>query len=370
MNTVGESKPGNGNSRRRFIQGLGGAAVASTFAGNANPQARKSGAAGGTSYGPPPGSLEEGGGWNANALPQPGPLSKEPMPMVQFGKHKISRLIFGHNAPGSHFSWKEVASSQKWLTPERILLQNKRMEELGINCMEGGQRMALYKEQGGNILWSTSGSAKSEILRNTANWKAPQANGAISIIHDSVATDTLFRAGKIDLIREYVKMAKDAGMFVGVSSHIPEVFETIESQGGWDLDYFMCAVYRFGRTHDEWIKEFPTNSHMLPVEIGHPYEQYMPAAIYGGEVAFVKGDPPKMFKVVQQTKKPCFIFKVMACGRLCQSPATAELTLKYVLENIKSSDILVIGMGDQYLDEFAFNKECVVKYSKLSRPVA
>jgi hypothetical protein len=370
MSSDKEFKPGNGNSRRRFIQGLGAVAVASNFAGMASAQARKSGGAPrGTSYGPPPGSLEEGGGWNANALPQPGPLSKEPMPTVKFGKYQISRLILGCNAPGSHFSWREVAASQKWLTPERIQLQNKRMQELGINCLEGGGRR-LSKEDEGKVLYTTRGTAKAEELRNTANWRAPQASGAISIIHDSVGTDSLFRAGKLNLVREYVKIAKDTGMLVGVSSHIPEVFETIESQGGWDLDYYMCALYRFGRTHDEWIKEFPTNPHMLPVEIGHPYEQYMPAAIYGGEVAFVKGDPPKMFKVVQQTKKPCFIFKVMACGHLCQSPATTELNLKYVLSNIKASDIMVIGMGDQYLDEFAFNKECVVKYSKLSLPVA
>jgi hypothetical protein len=54
---------------------------------------------------------------------------------------------------------------------------------------------------------------------------------------------------------------------------------------------------------------------MLPVEIGHPYEQYMPAAFYGGEVAFVKGDPPKMFKVVQQTLQSLHSIRGENCMR-------------------------------------------------------
>jgi hypothetical protein len=43
-----------------------------------------------------------------------------------------------------------------------------------------------------------------------------------------------------------------------------------------------------------------------------------------------------------------------------------EARFKYILENIKSTDGIVIGMWNKYEDQFALNKEYVVKYSNLS----
>ena len=63
--------------------------------------------------------------------------------------------------------------------------------------------------------------------------------------------------------------------------------------------------------------------------------------LYGGEVAWVKGDPPAMLKVVQQTKKPCFVYKLLADGHLTQRQDTVEAQFKYVMANIKSTDAMV-----------------------------
>jgi hypothetical protein len=44
---------------------------------------------------------------------------------------------------------------------------------------------------------------------------------------------------------------------------------------------------------------------MMPAEIYHTKEGNSPN--YGGETAFVRDDPPEMYKVIKQTKKPCFV---------------------------------------------------------------
>ena len=84
----------------------------------------------------------------------------------------------------------------------------------------------------------------------------------------------------------------------------------------------------------------------------------------------MKGDPPAMLKVVQQTKKPCFVYKLLADGNLTQRQDFVEAQFKYVMANIKSTDAVMVGMYDKYIDEYAINKEYVVKYSRTSIPVA
>ena len=77
-----------------------------------------------------------------------------------------------------------------------------------------------------------------------------------------------------------------------------------------------------------------------------------------------------MLKVVQQSKRPCFVYKLLADGRRAQRQDYVEGVFKYVMANIKSTDAVVVGMYDKYIDEYAINKEYVVKYSKTSIPGA
>ena len=126
MNSKSELGPAGENSRRGFMQKLGTLAAASSVAASASAQSL-----------PLP---ARSGGRGGPTRPEPGPLAKQPMPTVRFGKHEIGRLIMGVNGPGAHFSVKEGADARAWLTPERILEENRHMEELGINCMEAGAR--------------------------------------------------------------------------------------------------------------------------------------------------------------------------------------------------------------------------------------
>jgi hypothetical protein len=349
--------PEGDNSRRDFFQRLGGLAAASSVAVSATAQQIP---------------------WEARrkdtGKPQPGPLAKQPMPTVKFGKYEIGRLVLGVNTPGSHFSVKEEADSRDYLTPEKILEENRYMQELGINCMEaGGGRFGKYaKENGGKVLWATRNqAAMDESLKPGRGAKEiAEKTGAFAIHHGGAGdtgTDAWWRRGKLSRVREWCKAVRDAGVLVAVTSHRPEVFMEIESQG-WDVDYYMTCLYKYGRTHAEWLKAYASNPEMLPVEIGYPTEGN--SDYYGGEIAFVQGDPPEMLKVIKQVKKPCWVFKLLASTRLTQRQDIVEDRFKYILSNIKSTDAVVVRMWGKYQDEFALNKEYVIKYGGTSKQIS
>jgi hypothetical protein len=243
------------------------------------------------------------------------------------------------------------------------------MEELGINCMEAGQgRIVQYNEQhGGKMLFATRNQAPmDESIRPGRGAKEIAKGGCMAIHHGGAGdtgTDAWWRKGKLDRVREWCKAVRDAGVLVAVTSHRPEVFEIIESQN-WDVDYYMTCLYKYGRTHSEWLKDFASNPHMMPVEIGYPTEGN--SELYGGEIAFVQGDPPEMLKVIKQCKKPCWVYKLLASTRLTQRQDIVEDRFKYILSNIKSTDAVVVRMWSKYQDEFALDKEYVVKYTPSS----
>jgi hypothetical protein len=338
------------------MQKLGALAAASSAVSGASAQQPPQGAPGGR------------GPRENPAIKQPGPLAQQPMPTVKFGPHEIGRLVLGANGPGLHFSVKEGMDARAYLTPEKIAEENKHMLDLGINCMEIGMRFARYAEQtGAPMMWTARGSAKSANSRMP--WRSPKdiVESAkvkpISIHHwgyGDDGTDALWKLGKLSAVRDWCKMVRDAGVLAAITSHRPEVFMEIESQGWTEVDYYMTCLYKYGRTHAEWLKAFKSNPEMMPVEIGYPTEGG--SDLYGGEIAFVQGDPPEMLKVIKQTKKPCFVYKLLASTRLTQREDIVEDRFKYIMSNIKSTDVVVVGMWGKYSDEFALNKEYVIKY--------
>jgi hypothetical protein len=253
--------------------------------------------------------------------------------------------------------------------------QFKHCEELGINCMEdGGGQIPRYNEQnGGKLMFTTRGSATENGTFGAGRSPAAIAkSGALAIHHGGAGetgTDAWWRQGKLSKVRDWCKAMKDGGNTVAVTSHRPEVFDIIESENwGKDVDYYMCCLYKYGRTHAEWLKLYEFNPALMPLEVGHPTEGG--SDVYGGEVAFVKGDPPEMLKIVKQTKKPCFVYKLLACGRMCQRQDIVEGVFKEVFASIKSTDAVVVGMWDRFLDQYAINKEYVVKYGPTSIKVS
>ena len=339
-----DSKPAlaGESSRRDFMQRMGTLAVASSLVAN------------------------------ANAAPAP------QMPMVRFGKHMISRLIIGINTlyGESHLSRFIDLEMSAWYTPERLVKTWKHCEELGINLMvQANDFAAKYNTAlNGKMLFSCSDIfpvATDGTLLNPSSLIQKMAKlGPISIHlagYGEGGSDSLWRRGQLGKAREWCKMVRDTGLLVAVTSHRPEVFMEIESQG-WDVDYYMCCLYKYGRTAAEWRKAFASNPEMMPAELWHTKEEITPH--YGGETAFAAGDPYDMFKVVKATRKPCFVYKLLASGRLCEKPEFVEARFKEVFENIKPSDAVVVGMYDKHEDQYAINAGLVGKYGSNTRSPA
>ena len=83
-----------------------------------------------------------------------------------------------------------------------------------------------------------------------------------------------------------------------------------------------------------------------------------------GEV-YLKGDPPRMFQAVQQTKRPCLAFKILAAGRLSEHFTWVEQAFRETFAAIKPTDGVIVGMYDRYSDQPAENAELFRRFGKL-----
>jgi hypothetical protein len=311
-----------------------------------------------------------------NAIPQPGPLSKEPMPTIRLGKHDIGRLVLGINGIGTHYSQPLSRTYRAWNTPEQQMLSYKRCEELGINMrIQTREQINEYnKKYGGKMLFTCN--ASNPILPDGSvgdpreRLKTNAAYGPIAIHYSASGADDIWRRGHFDKVRDFCKMVKDMGLLTCVNGHFPEMYMKMEDED-WGVDYYMPGLYRFGRTSAEWEELFKFNPDLAPLEVGQPPTEGH-SDYYGGEIAWVRGDPPKMLRVIKQVKTPCLAFKILASGNLQANAQpkvqqeTVEARFKYVFENIKSTDGVVVAMWNKYEDQYALNKEYVVKYSNLS----
>jgi hypothetical protein len=358
--SVGSKRgPTDKKSRRAFIQKIGTIAAASSIAADASSAQQATV--------PAPSRENE-----RNFRPEPGPLSKQPMPTIRLGKHEVGRLVLGVNGIGTHFSDVLGRTYREWNTPEQQMRVFKHCEDLGINLrVQTRDQINQYnKEFGGKMLFTCNSSYPRQpdgtVGDPKTTLKTIAATGPIAIHYAASAADDMWRRGEFEKIREWCKIVRDLGVLVCVNGHIPEMFMEMESQG-WDVDYYMPGVYLFGRTHTEWEELFKFNPDLAPLEVGQPATESN-SQYYGGEIAWVRGDPPKMLKVIQQVKKSCLVFKILASGNLMANAlpklqqAIVEARFKYIFENIKSTDGVVVAMWNKYEDQYALNKEYVVKY--------
>jgi len=354
-----ESKPdpAGKKSRRAFIHKIGTVAAASSVAASVSAAQQ-----------PPAPPRRAPESW-----PEPGPLSKQPMPTIRLGKHEVGRLILGVNPVGLHFSEVLRRTHREWYTPEQEMRVFKHCEELGINLrIQTRDQINNYNAKyGGKMLFTSQGShawsKDGSVQDPTKLIKEMAALGPIGIQYSAVGSDEAWRRGQINKVREWCKIVRDTGVLVGVNGHFPEMYEKMEDEN-WDVDFYMPGVYRFGRTPAEWAELFKFNPDLAPLEVGQPPTEYA-SPYYGGEIAWVRGDPPKMLKVIKQVKKPCLVFKLLASGNLMANgqpklqQQIVDATFKNVFENIKSTDGVVVAMWSKYEDQYAINKEYVVKYS-------
>jgi hypothetical protein len=142
----------------------------------------------------------------------------------------------------------------------------------------------------------------------------------------------------MDTVKEWCKKVRDLGVLVGVGTHIPEVIAKIEEEN-WDVDFYSGCVYNRRRTPEEQKKVLSGEMIEMPSEL------------------YLQSDPPRMYRVMRQTRKPCFAFKILAAGRI--PDGGVESAFRTAFESLKPIDGVYVGMFPKTKDEIRENTEIV-----------
>jgi hypothetical protein len=270
------------------------------------------------------------------------------LPTVSLGPHRVTRLIVGSNPMYgySHFNRLYDQHMLEWFTDERIVDLLLDCEKKGINTWQASFNYGMKKhipklrDAGGKIQficlaaswhydekWPRTPEA---ILEGTV--KCAQAAAEfkpIAIAFHGAATDVLFRAGKIDLLKTYIDGVHDLGILAGISTHNPAILDTLREKD-FSNDFYMTGLHYLTRHPEDWMRDIGT----LPLDEG-----------------WIASDPPKMVEAVRKVKKPCLVYKVLGAGRRCGSAGEKRKAIEWAYKNIKPADATIIGLYPRYSDQ-------------------
>jgi hypothetical protein len=75
-----------------------------------------------------------------------------------------------------------------------------------------------------------------------------------------------------------------------------------------------------------------------------------------GEI-YLQSDPARMYKIMRQTAKPCFAFKILAAGRIADDGVAGAFRTAF--QSIKPNDGVYVGVFPNRRDELKENAEIV-----------
>lgn len=281
----------------------------------------------------------------AAAIPVAARADAVSVPQVDFGPHKLSRLIVGGNPVSGNSHWSAGMSREMadYFTAANVKRLLERCERAGVNTWQSRgdkhiQRLLHeYRLEGGKIQWIAQ--TASELADIPRHFRDLAAQKPIGIYHHGATTDKMFRAGRMRELREMLKTAKDTGVRIGLGTHMPEVIDQVESEG-WDVDFYMTCLYNLSRTKEEIER---TAGGPVAGEFFHP------------------PDRERMLERVKRTSKQCLIFKVYGAGRSCGSRAEMLDALRLAARYAKPSDCVVIGMFPKHKEQVEENSRLVVE---------
>jgi hypothetical protein len=272
------------------------------------------------------------------------------LPTTTIGSHTVTRLIVGSNPMYgySHFNHIFDQTMREWYTDERILSVLLACEKAGINTWQASfnygmkQHIPKLRDAGGKIQFiclAASWHYKEDwprtpeaVLDGTIKCaKVASEFKPIGVAFHGGATDLLFRAGKIDLVKTYINAVHDMGIMAGISTHNPKILETL-GEKNFNNDFYMAGLHYVTRHPEEWIKEIGT----LPLDEG-----------------WIAADPPKMAAAIRKVNKPTLVYKVLAAGRKIGSHEEKQKAIEWAFKNIKPIDATIIGMYPRYSDQIA-----------------
>jgi len=308
--------------RRRFLAGLAGVAAPSVLgAGPARAQTP------------------------ASQTPAAGP----PLPSIQLGEHRVSRLVAGAN-PLSGYSYQGPHTDRamkEYFTLERRVEFLQNCERAGITA----HQFSTYKDSD-YLKAARDSGVKLQYFglhSDPATVKeAVQTVQPMALVHHGGATDTRFAEGKPQAVHDFVKAVHDAGILAGVSAHNPDCIKRVADEG-WEVDFFMTCFYFLTR------ERVPGALDKVPpvpcLELSYP---------------FYIDDPLTMTEVMRQVKQPCFGFKILAAGRACRNDRRVREAFKFAFTNIKPTDAVIVGMFPRFVDEIQFNVQATRDYGTVS----
>jgi len=287
----------------------------------------------------------------AASLVVPGMLRAEPsdlLPTVSLGPHRVTRLIVGSNPiyGYSHHNRLYDQHMLEWFTDERIVKLLLDCEKAGINTWQ----YSFNYDQKRQIPKIRAAGCKIQFICLAASWHYDEKMGRtpedvlagtikcaqaaaefkpVGIAFHGGATDILFRAGKIDLLKTYVNSVHDLGIAAGISTHNPKILATLHEKG-FGNDFYMTGLHYLTRHPEDWIKEIGTR----PVDEG-----------------WIASDPPKMVAAIRNVDKPALVYKVLAAGRKCGSEEQKRQAIEWAYKNIKPIDGTIIGLYPRYSDQ-------------------
>jgi hypothetical protein len=278
------------------------------------------------------------------ALTSSRPANAELLPTIELGAHPVTRLIIGGNPiyGYSHFNRLLSEHQTEWHTPDRVVELLRRCEECGINTWQNSYAertlsdLDRYRKQGGSMHWLCLG--KPDWDKYPEHIDDAARSKPIGIAPHGSLGEKLHRQKKHDVLTGLLKRIRDQGVLVGLSAHDPRLIETAEEKA-WDLDYYMCCLYYINRPKDELRQILGPD---LPL----------------GEI-YLPSDPPRMFKAIQATRKPCLVYKVLAAGRRVGSPAEVRRCFEEAFASIKPVDAVIVGMYQQLGDQVGENAAIV-----------
>lgn len=278
------------------------------------------------------------------------------LPTVALGPSRVARLIVGGNPlyGYSHFNQQYDEHMLEWFTDERVVKLLLDCEKAGINTWQSSyhervpRQFPLMREAGCKIQWICL-AAPWDVEPNAPRTPQGILDGMlkcadiaaklkpIGIAHHGWATDTLWRAAKLDLIQTFVNKVHDLGIPAGISTHNPVILEALDAKG-WANEFYMASFHYLSRRPEEYRKELGV------VPVGETY---------------LSDDPDKMCKVVRQVRKTCLVYKLLAAGRKCGSPHEVRAALDFAYRNIKPTDAAIVGMYPRYSDQIGDNTRTV-----------
>jgi len=274
------------------------------------------------------------------------------VPCGTLGKARVSRLMLGGNLVSGYLHCRDLkyvgALFRAYVTEEKLMQTFRLAEQYGINTVfeTGAEYVRKYNERfNGKMQFighikvdeDKSDSALKEHIKQQAS------TGAIALYVWGVAADKLVEAGKIDLLKKTVEMAKkETDLPVGVGGHSLLVPMTCE-KNNIPCDFYVKTLHS-----DDYPSATPK----------HLRKEFMWQN--GGEGFYDNMwciNPEETIEYMKTVKKPWIAFKVLAAGAIYPRQA-----FPYAFSN--GADLIAVGMFDFQVKEDAILAAKVVRQTQ------